>query len=164
MFYEKNIDNLKLMWEEKGYDCEPYSDKEITDVIKRIGKLPMILVEYYKKIGIIDGQEEHSLSVLPLDELCIVKNGDEDFLIYATEMEGACDYAISLKDIEKDNPVIYCSGEGYSEFNSDPDMNYIIGTDDALDKSAYNNTSSLLASFWMFLTNEVEEEFDFEAE
>lgn len=43
-------------------------------------------------------------------------------------------------------------------------MNYIIGTDDALDKSAYNNTSSLLASFWMFLTNEVEEEFDFEAE
>lgn len=161
---KKNINDLKRIWEEKGYNYEPYSDEEITAAIKRIGKLPMILVEYYKKIGIIDGQEEHSLSVLPLDELCIVKDGDEDFLIYATEMQDACDYAISLKDIEKDNPVIYCSGEGYSEFNSDSDMYYIIGTDDALDMSAYHNTSSLLASLWMFLTNEIEEEFEFEAE
>ncbi|MCL2114728.1 MAG: hypothetical protein FWH29_00725 [Methanobrevibacter sp.] len=123
------IDDLKKIWMKAGYKLSPYSKEDIEKAINTFGTLPDVLIEYYEKIGEIENQyTEHGMHIHAPTDLSIDTDNEKEFLWFSSEMQSVDIFAISLKDIDQKNPVVYCCGDStYPASDSTDDM-WISGT------------------------------------
>lgn len=159
------IDDLKKVWLEAGYELNPYTKEEIDEAIKRFGTLPSLLIEYYEKIGEIEDDYQHSIHVIGPAHLYTQVDGEENprtLLMFASEMQGVCDYGIDEKDMIQKNPLVYCGGDPYYDIAKFTEYFYIPGTNYDIEADPYDDNRSLMHSLWSIAYCEIQAEWEFE--
>lgn len=146
------IDDLKKVWTDAGYELTPYAEHEIQKSIQKYKHLPALLVEYYQKIGRIKGQGDHILSVKEPDQLSKETDGEEKrrkLLVFANEMQSVDEFAIEVKDLTQENPLVYCGGDSYADIAGEGDYFFIPGTHPEISVNHLGeDTRTLMHTLW----------------
>lgn len=147
------IEDLKKVWQDTGVDLQPCTKAEIEQTVKKLGPLPEVLVEYYKKIGMIKSKLPLKFIINMPDHLVVTQDGEDNgnkYMIIANEMQGVCDFGIALEDVTQQNPVVYCSGEPYYNIAKQTDCEYIPGNHPDLETDSSMDTRTLMNLLWSF--------------
>ena len=90
----------------KLYHCNEvsaYPESSIQEAIKRFGKLPNTLIEYYRQLGA--NQEINQAQTYPCSPTNLVlENG---YLMFYVEDQESMWWAIKQEDLGEDNPAVY---------------------------------------------------------
>ena len=133
-----DIDTLLEIFNDSGISYYPYSAEAVEAKEKAVGAIPKLLKEYFLKIGRIkkiddEEDDEYSYDLLEDSAGCYIKeledisiltdkelkenygdgaeNEEDGYLVFRFEMISREEFAIKLKDINKENPDIFSSEE-----------------------------------------------------
>ena len=84
-----------------------FSDDEINSIKSIFGDLPKVFVDYYSELGKIKRLNHTQDSLITPDKFKYNKN--DDYLIFYTENQRVCVWAIHKNDLTKPNPPVYMS-------------------------------------------------------
>jgi len=154
---KRTIDDLRNVWLQAGYTLAPYSKEDIQKAVDKFGRLPEVLIEYYEKIGEIEDEEDHSLQIFAPEYLSVRTPG---FLDFSREIADMAALAISLNDLEQNNPVVYCCGENVQANDLE---GYIPGTHPKMLDDGFD-FRTLMNYLWQIAYYEIEPESRWEFE
>ncbi|TLG74172.1 hypothetical protein [Culicoidibacter larvae] len=106
---QKLVENIRDFYVNAGFKVAPYSEVEVKTAEERLGGLPELLKSYLLTIGRIDGESQLPMDFSQLKDWLV----EDDMLIFAD------DFAVSLADIEQEDPPVYSRGTYYQEHVED---------------------------------------------
>ncbi|MBC2346126.1 leucine-rich repeat domain-containing protein [Listeria welshimeri] len=158
------IDDLKQVWMEAGYKTKPYTKEQIDIALKKY-TIPKLLIEYYEIIGEIEDECDHEFHVFSPNELSYISDGDGnpvELLMFASEMQGVCEYGFNTKDISSENPIVYCGGDPYEEIAKTTEYFFIPGTHTEINIEDNIDSRFLMQTLWSFAKCQIDTDWVFE--
>lgn len=97
------FNEIRKLYHIKG-NCG-FSEAKIQEACVQFGELPLVLKEYYRQLGKVDGLNHAQNHLCEPDHLIQVP----DYVIFYKENQYVVQWALKKDELNQDNPPVYCA-------------------------------------------------------